>query len=232
MTVARVTRLSVEVLHDTSSNVARTTRLSTEVLHDTSSNVARTTRLSTEILYTFGPPLPVPSPDPQPCDKTYGSFEYGVGVEYGGANCDPSTVFDEVSTPARDLILIKFVESFVVNTAYLTTSNWVVTDVVSGEVHKVIKVLEPMDGSKVTSQALLVVEKHVAGTEYTLGVQNLTTSGGILLALTTLKFIAGDAKANSMMAVTPRHFNLDPKVSTFRHVMQAIAAADDLIGSK
>lgn len=163
------------------------------------------------------------------CDNTYSEIgEYGTGVEYGASVC-PEVIFTDVLTPARDLIQIDTTVEFVVNDLYLDTSNYTIIETNTGQALGVRKVLTPFN-SPTSDSILLVVDKHVAGTEYSVTVANLLQRTGTVLAPRTGLFTAGNSKANSMLAATPDHFNSDPTTSVMRHVLQALAQSDDRIG--
>ena len=166
----------------------------------------------------------------QPCHKEYATFVYGTGVTYGASTCPPSgELYTDIDTPARDLIQITFSVEFVVNTAYFNTDNYAIIDVASGKQLYVRKVLKPFN-SVVSSRILLFLDKHTAGTEYQITIKSLIRRDGAVLDPTSGLFIARDAKANSMLAALPDHFNSDPKTSVLRQVLQAMSESDDKIG--
>ncbi len=183
-----------------------------------------------EILVVLHDPI-FELPEP-PCNNEYGiGIEYGVGIEYGPGNCPTAEdLFLDIDTPARDLIEISLSIEFVVNVAYLNVDNYIIIDLETNEQVGVRKVLRPFD-SNVSNRIMLVTDRHVSGRKYSITMQNLTNRNGAILDPTTGSFFARDAKANSMLAVMPTHFNADPQLSTLRHLLQALSESDDKIGS-
>jgi hypothetical protein len=187
----------------------------------------RTTRLSRTFIYVPEAAEVVE----QPCHKEYETFVYGTGVEYGPSTCPPAAdLFLDIDTPARDLIQIFFSVEFTVNDAYLNPENYVIIDLSTNKRLNVRRVLEPFN-SPTSDRIMLVVDKHVTGTEYSITIEGLVQRNGLVLDPTTGNFFARDAKANSMIAATPDHYNTDPQVSTMRHILQALTESDDRIGS-
>ncbi len=167
----------------------------------------------------------------QDCNNEYSTFEYGTGVVYGGGDCPTAAeLFLDIDTPARDLILIETSVEFVVDVAYLNTSNYIIIDQVTNTQIGVRQVLKPFD-DVVSDRIMLVTDRHVAGRQYQLTLQNLIQRNGLVQDPTAGLFFARDAKADSILAAIPGHFNTDPQVSTMRHLIQAISESDDLIGS-
>jgi len=161
----------------------------------------------------------------------YGTFEYGTGVEYGSASPPSADVlFVDLDTPAKDLLEISTSVEFVVNDAYLSVTNYTIIDLTTNEQVGVRQVLKPFN-SQTSDLILLVVDKSIAGREYSITVENIVQRNGVVQPATTSSYFARDAKANSIIAAVPDHFNTDPKVSTMRHIIQAITVSDDKIGS-
>ena len=166
-----------------------------------------------------------------PCDNEYAIFKYADGHLYGSSSCETAdSLFLDIDTPARDLIQITVSVEFIVNDAYLNPSNYIIIDTLTGNQLGVRKVLTPFN-SPTSSRIMLVTDKHVSGSTYSVLVTNLVQRNGAVQDSRTGQLIARDAKANSMIGDLPNHFNLDPTVSTMRHVLQAITESDDRIGS-
>lgn len=165
------------------------------------------------------------------CDNTYATPEYGAGKAYGPSSClTADELFLDIDTPARDLVQISMSVEFITDTTYLTPENYVIIDLETGKQLGIRKVQKPQD-QPTSSIIQLVLDKHVAGTEYSITVSNIIQRNGAILLPTTSTFFARDSKANSMLAALPNHFNADPKESVLRQVLQALAESDDRIGS-
>lgn len=156
--------------------------------------------------------------------------EYGTGQVYGSPSVLTAAVlFDDIDTPARDLIqVVTFVE-FVVDGQYLNTLNYTVTNINTGKELGVRQVNKPRH-HVTTTKIQLVVDKHIAGQEYNITLSNLIQRDGTVLTPVTGSFFARDSKADSMLSSIPNHFNSDPKTSIMRHVLQALSESDDRIG--
>jgi len=163
---------------------------------------------------------------PQPCDNTYGTFEYGTGVVYGPSTCDEE--FVSFDTPARDLVEAVVTSQVVINNVYLNPENYILVDTTTGLTLGVRKVLQPMN-KFTTNKFYLKTDKHIAGHTLSLTTLNMITSKGEIVTFAG-KGIARTAKADSMLAGLPSHFNRDPADSILRHLLQAFAQSDDLIG--
>lgn len=164
------------------------------------------------------------------CENVYGGVVYGE-IVYGSGSCfTADTLFTNIDTPARDLIEVHTSVEFVVNAIYLNTDNYVIINPITGVRLGVREVLKPKN-RPTSNRIMLVVDKHVAGTEYCITVMHLIQRNGDVLGHVSGLFTARDAKANSMLAALPAHFNKDPKSSVVRHILQAISESDDRIGS-
>jgi len=158
----------------------------------------------------------------------YATFLYGGGTLYGGTQELPiAELLLSVTTPSFDTVSIEFGVEFVVNPAYLSTSNYSIVD--GNTVLGVRKVLEPTNGST-SSKIILVVDRHTPGTEYTFTVSGILRRDGYTLSSSETSFVSKQGKADNMLASIPRHFNTDATASTIRQVLQAVAASDTLIG--
>lgn len=160
-----------------------------------------------------------------PCDNSYDTFEYDAGV-YGPSEACISNI--NIKTPARDLIEIQIDSELILNAAFRNVSNYIIQTTDSSLPLTVRNILVPQK-KNTTDTILLHVDKHVAGQEYILTANNLVTRDNITVSFSG-KFIADDAKVNNMIAVVPKHFNLDPNSSDFRHLLQAFTYSDDQIG--
>lgn len=164
------------------------------------------------------------------CENVYGSEVY-AGTVYGPGTCfTAETLFLDIDTPARDLIEVKTSVEFIIDSVYLNPNNYVIVDSKTNQILRVREVLTPFD-NPTSDRIMLVVDRHVAGTEYCITVMHLIQRNGDVLGHVSDFFTARDAKANSMLAALPNHFNTDPKHAVMRHVLQAISESDDRIGS-
>ena len=171
------------------------------------------------------------SPPLDTCSNEYNRFSYGSQTVYGGdSSCLGTAVIAAIDTPARDLLQVHLTAEFVANAAYLNPANYTITELSTGIQLAVRKVAMP-ENNLVSSRILLVMDRQLAGGEYTFSFSNLQFRDGAILPVTQVNFLARDGKANSMMNNIPKHYNMDPKGSVVRHILQALAESDDRIGS-
>ena len=159
----------------------------------------------------------------------YDEFEYGSSVVYG--SFEPSTAENTyvfVHTPARDMVEIVTKQYFVVDDYLRSSTNYSIVDP-NGNSIDVRAVLEPKNRVR-TKRIFLFTRSLRPGTLYTITMQNLRRIDGVILSPISADFRGVLATADSVLGNIPDHYNKDPQTSNMRHLLQAIAEADDRIG--
>jgi hypothetical protein len=159
----------------------------------------------------------------------YATFIYGDGTLYGAV---PTIPIDELilslKNTAFDTIEIHFSAEFVVNPAYTTVTNYSIINVSDDTELAVRKVVVP--NGVVHDKVVLTVDRLVPGQTYEVTLSNIVRRDGATLVNASYTFKAHVTKADNMLSNLPGHFNTELGTSSFRQILHALAASDDLIG--